>query len=1513
MTLSSITATVIGTGGVAPGYGSFNRPRGVAVLPNGNIVVADQNTHRIRLVTPAGVVTTLAGSGSPAFVDGTGAGASFNEPYGVAVLSNGNIAVADTANHRIRLVTQGGVVTTLAGSGTAAFADGTGTGASFNFPRGIAQLPNGNIVVVDTNNHRIRLVTPAGVVTTLAGGSGGFADGTGTGASFLYPFGVAVIPSSGVIVVADGGNNRIRLITPAGVVTTLAGQATAGFADGTGAAASFSGPQGVAVIPSTGVIVVADGDNNRIRLITPAGVVTTLAGQATAGFADGTGATARFSDPFGVAVTSTGAIVVADQNNHRIRLISSPTYAAASGVVTTMAGSAAAFANGLGPTGPALIVAGSSVFAGPVNITNLLGNTGPIPNVPALEVDGDALVAGNMIVTAGAYSMPSTVAGSVYNTSGFTNALVSITGTYTGPTPVDEASVYSFTSGSGTFVVPAGAPVIVDYLVVGGGGAGGNWIGGGGGAGGLVYAKGVQLPAGSYSWTVGAGGVGVTGCNVSAGNGSNSSLSNAAFGNVVALGGGAGGTFNSNTTASNAGSNGGSGGGGAQNGTTLNLGGVAAIGQGNSGGSCAITAFSGGGGGGGAGGLGTSTTTTAGGAGGIGLVIPITGSNVYYAGGGGGAADGAASTGGLGGGGAGIGLAASGAGVSGLANTGGGGGGAARNAATFAGGSGGSGVIILRVYTNIGSRLLIGDGSGYSMALSAQSNAVTTDVMTVTDQGNVSIGLSNALFNGITDGTFDSSGNMYICDTTNNRVRKISPTGIVTTLVGNGLASNVAGTGIRASLNGPSGLVLDTSGNMWVSTLFGQQIAKVVLSTLVVTFPLGTYGTAVVAAGTGATSTFASPRGLVHDSVNGFLWVAQAGVISRILVSTLTSTLLSNGPSGCLALAYDGTFLYASTSTTIQKITTPGGSATTATLYTLTYPWGLSLNSSKTTLYFSQLNGGPIGSAPVPTAGTVTILAGSNGVNGSTDATGRAASFSANVQGIFLDNLGSNIYITDFIVPKIRRLNIPSSNVTTYAGTSVAGFADGSVPTTTVVNNSLGINCNVPAYTLDVGGPYGIIHTSGAVLYGDVSNSTNSNWYTQNYNKTLQIGYGASGAILQCVSNAVGINCNAPVQTLDVGGPLGLFTPSDGAGGTTRFAMYSYANTFNINPRTSGGAYNSIIGLVMASNGNVGINTVSPAQVLDVAGSIRAVSTNALPGNITMTPAGISASPVTPRTLVGTIQLGTGYGPYIQAYQAAGSYQDNTDISLCTNNQNNSATAFERLTVRGGAFGGGSTYVGINCNAPQYTLDVNGTSRFSGIMSINTTSNSDNLNIYGSMNVFNNNINGGVITLCNTSASPGSTYFSMHSNTNFYCVNTSIGTYLAKNGGSWTTQSDSRMKTVLSNITNATEMLSTITPVYFTYNADPEKKRRVGVIAQNVLPAFPELVVTNPDPAEMLGVDYTNFAGPLIAAVKELSARLSNVEARLAAATSTGSTGTTGPTGTTESTGPTGPTGDSTS
>jgi sugar lactone lactonase YvrE len=181
-------------------------------------------------------------------------------------------------------------------------------------------IPSSGVIVVgDTVNHRIRLVTAAGVVTTLAGSGEGFADGTGAAARFAYPNGVAVLPD-GNIVVADGANRRIRLVTPGGVVTTLAGSGSPGSANGTGTGASFNSPQGVAVT-STGDVVVADQGNHRIRLITyPGGVVTTLAG-STAGSADGTGTAATFNNPGSVAVTPTGDVVVSDTFNHRIRLI----------------------------------------------------------------------------------------------------------------------------------------------------------------------------------------------------------------------------------------------------------------------------------------------------------------------------------------------------------------------------------------------------------------------------------------------------------------------------------------------------------------------------------------------------------------------------------------------------------------------------------------------------------------------------------------------------------------------------------------------------------------------------------------------------------------------------------------------------------------------------------------------------------------------------------------------------------------------------------------------------------------------------------------------------------------------------------------------------------------------------------------------------------------------------------------------------------------------------------------
>jgi len=284
---------------------------------------------------PVPTIVTFAGQpGVKGYADGPALQAEFRLPNNVAVDASGNVYVADTANDVIRKITPAGVVSTIAGLvHSRGSADGYGTNsARFWSPFGIALDNSGDIFVADTGNNTIRKISPAGMVTTIAGlaGQAGSDDGPGSAARFRNPWGVAV-DNTGNVYVADMSNNTIRKITADGRVHTFAGQAgMSGNTDGWGNSARFSNPFAVAV-DSSGNVYVSDTANNVIRKITVGRVVTTLAGSpGNAEKIDGNGSDARFWSPQGLTVDSAGNIYVADTGNNAIRKITPM------GVVTTV-------------------------------------------------------------------------------------------------------------------------------------------------------------------------------------------------------------------------------------------------------------------------------------------------------------------------------------------------------------------------------------------------------------------------------------------------------------------------------------------------------------------------------------------------------------------------------------------------------------------------------------------------------------------------------------------------------------------------------------------------------------------------------------------------------------------------------------------------------------------------------------------------------------------------------------------------------------------------------------------------------------------------------------------------------------------------------------------------------------------------------------------------------------------------------------------------------------------------
>src|SRR5688572_28841088 len=297
-----------------PTQTGFSDPFGIAVAKDGTIYISDAGeSNRILAITPEGTLNIVAGA-AEGFVDDNGASAAFNTPSGLAIDRDGNLYVADTGNNRIRKVSPEGHVQTIAGDGSAGYADGPARQARFNGPIGIAVDANGNVFVADTYNDRIRMISPDGNVSTIAGtGMPGYADGDRSTSLFDTPCGL-IAANDGTIIVADTGNDSLRRISPDGNVSTWSVNV-----NGEG----ISSPVGLALTHDN-YLYVTELDRSRVLQIAPDGNAYVIAGGGR-GFADESGA-ARFNEPGSVAINpQTNELYVTDSANYLVRKLSQTT------------------------------------------------------------------------------------------------------------------------------------------------------------------------------------------------------------------------------------------------------------------------------------------------------------------------------------------------------------------------------------------------------------------------------------------------------------------------------------------------------------------------------------------------------------------------------------------------------------------------------------------------------------------------------------------------------------------------------------------------------------------------------------------------------------------------------------------------------------------------------------------------------------------------------------------------------------------------------------------------------------------------------------------------------------------------------------------------------------------------------------------------------------------------------------------------------------------------------------
>ena len=1034
--ITTIVGGGIGDSGAAL-MGGLNQPRGVVRDSAGNTYIADQSNHRVRKVAANGVITTVAGTGTSGYSGDSGPAGSamLNQPYGVALDSTGNLYIADAANHRVRKVDANGNITTVAGTGTSGYSGdgGSATSAQINFPTGVAFDTAGNLYIADSSAASVRKVAVNGTITTIAGyniagysGDGGLA----TSALLNSPQGVAV-DSAGNVYIADASNNRIRKITAAtGIITTVAGNGNSTFSGDGGLATSaqINNPAGV-YLDAAGNLYIAENNNQRVRKVDTSGIITTIAGNGSSNYSgDGGPATsANLRNPVGVFVDPSGNVYVAEVNNNAIRLLTPVGTLPVLTIQSTHTGNFTQGQNGASYTVTVSNAAGAGATTGGTGVTEF-----PPTGLTLVSMSGSGWACNG--VTTGTCTRSDTLSGgSSYPPITVTvnvaaNAPAQVTAQLLGASGTVFASAIDF-----TIIAPASAPP-PPVLVSPANGATGvplaptlAWNASTGatsydvyfGTSGTPpfatttadtnYAPGTLSSSATYYWSVTAkNGVGGAASGVwSFGVNCVSPLnpSTASFGQVAGTGSvpvtapsGCGWVAQSNAS------------------WLLVTGGTPGSGNGTVNYSVAANMSL----------VRTGTITIGGQTFTVTQSPSVFASETYL--------------------------------VSTLA-----GGLTAPTAATAAS---------VSIPMNNGIAV---DSTGNVYFPSPILNAVfKTDTNGVVTQiaGTGVAGFSgdggtalSAMLNSPSGIALDSLGNLYIADSSNQRIRKLATTGVITTVAGNG-TGGFSGDGVAATstrLNSPGGVWVDTSGNIYIADSSNHRIRKVA-STGIITTVAGT-GTAGFAGDSGfATSAqINSPQGVASDSA-GNLYIADynnqrvrkvdtSGIITTVAGTGTAGNSGDNGPplsaqlnypAGVLPDASGNLYIACSNGATVRKVATgvittvagngnwgffgDGGPATSANLSS---PRGVALDTSGN-LYIADTGNFRVRKV---SAGTITTLVGGATGDGGPGVLG---SFDW-PQAVVGDGVG-NTYIADSNNNGIRKV-AAGGTISTAVGTGTSGFA----------------------------------------------------------------------------------------------------------------------------------------------------------------------------------------------------------------------------------------------------------------------------------------------------------------------------------------------------------------------------------------------------------------------------------------------------------------------------------------